>query len=53
MSLICVGPTKKYRSPMSVFIGISYTRLPFVKITKLFDKFTLMFTVSPVWNCQP
>ena len=50
---MCVGPTKKNRSPMSVFIGISYTRLPFEKITRLFDKSTRMLTVSPVWNCQP
>ncbi len=53
VSLMCVGPTKKYKSPRSVLMGISKVFSSLVKITVLFAKSTLMLTTSPVKNWKP
>ncbi len=48
-----VGPAKKYKSPKSSRTVWVYWSIPRVKVTVLWAKSTLMFTVSPKWNCHP
>ncbi len=53
ISLMLVGPAKKYKSPKSVRIGWVYWSTPLVNVTVLALKSTFILTASPKWNCQP